>query len=136
MMLDSALESAAAQHAPTTRHVLRLRRLHATARLGHEAAERAEPQAVMLSVTVRFALAPEACRSDRLEDTVCGAELGAALLSVCNSGEFALIEHLAQRLHAAARRLVAPRARVRLELTKVAPPIPGLAGGMSFVISD
>jgi 7,8-dihydroneopterin aldolase/epimerase/oxygenase len=134
MTLDAALETAA-QHASATRHVLRLRNLHTTARLGHQASERAEPQAVMLSVTVRFALAPAACRSDRLEDTVCGAELCAALSSVCKSGEFALVEHLAERLYAAVRRLVAPSARVRLELTKLAPPIAGLRGGMSFVIA-
>ena len=124
-----------AQHARSARHVLRLRRLHATTRLGHTASERATPQAVMLSVTVRFAQAPVACHSDRLEDTVCGAELCAALSAVCEAGELALVEHLAERLYAAARSLVPASARVRLELTKLAPPIPGLAGGMSFTIS-
>jgi 7,8-dihydroneopterin aldolase/epimerase/oxygenase len=117
------------------RHVLRLGRLHATARLGHEAAERAQPQEVVMSVTVEFASPPAACHSDRLEDTLCGAELCAALARVCQSGEYALIEHLAERLHAAARALAPPGARVEIELTKVAPPIVGLAGGMTFVIS-
>lgn len=136
MILDTgALKCAAVQHAPPARHVLRLRRLHAMARLGHHASERAEPQAVTLSVAVEFARAPAACDSDRLEDTVCGAELCAALSAVCSRGEFALIEHLADGLYAAACSLVAPGSRVKIELTKVAPPIPGLAGGMSFVIS-
>ncbi len=135
MSLDTTRSGAAAQHARPARHVLRLRRLHATARLGHTASERAEPQAVMLSVTVKFALAPAACHSDRLEDTVCGAELCTALSAVCQTGEFALVEHLAERMYAVARRLVPPSAQLRLELTKLAPPISGLAGGMSFTIS-
>ena len=135
MSLDSTCSGAPAPSDRPPRHVLRLRRLHATARLGHTVGERAKPQAVTLSVTVRFAGAPAACHSDRLEDTVCGAQLCAALSAVCEAGEFALVEHLAQRLYAAARRLVPASAQVRLELRKVAPPISGLAGGMSFMIS-
>lgn len=89
-----------------------------------------------MSVTVEFAASPAACHSDRLEDTLCGDELCRALTVVCQSGEYALIEHLADRLYAAARALAPPAARVEVELTKVAPPIVGLAGGMTFVISD
>lgn len=115
--------------------VLRLRALHATARLGCTSAERATPQAVVVNVTVGFAAPPLACRSDRLDDTCAGDALCAALRSVCEAGEFALIEHLAARLFAVACGMVSAGDQVELELTKVAPPIPGLTGGMSFVIS-
>jgi dihydroneopterin aldolase len=56
---------------------------------------------------------------------------------VCESGEHALIEHLAARLYAAARALVRASAHVEIEIeiVKVAPPIVGLEGGMSFVIA-
>jgi FolB domain-containing protein len=135
MITSSIREAAATAGRADRRHVLRLARLHATARLGCEPAERAQPQEVVMSVTVEFAAPPAACQSDRLQDTLCGAELCAALTRVCQRGEYALLEHLADRLYAAARALAQPGARVEVELTKVAPPIPGLAGGMTFVIS-
>jgi dihydroneopterin aldolase len=90
---------------------------------------------VLLSVSVDFDAAPAACGTDRLEDTVCGAELCEELVRMCESGEHALIEHLAARLYAAARALVRASAYVEIELVKVAPPIVGLEGGMSFVIA-
>lgn len=117
------------------RNVLRLRALHATARLGCTAAERATPQAVMLNVAIGFAAPPLACSSDRLEQTCAGDALCAALRGVCEAGEFALVEHLAARLFAVACGLVAADDQVELEVTKVAPPIPGLRGGMAFAIS-
>jgi dihydroneopterin aldolase len=119
---------------PAQRHRLRLAGLRSRARLGHHPDERAEPQDILLSVSVEFAAAPAACDSDRLADTVCGAELCDALVRVCESGQYALIEHLAARLFGAARAMVRTGARVEIELTKVAPPIAGLEGGMSFVI--
>jgi FolB domain-containing protein len=120
---------------PRVRHRLRLERLRSRARLGHLPDERAEPQDVLLSVSVDFDAPPAACGTDRLEDTVCGAELCEALVRVCESGEYALIEHLAARLYATARALVRASAHVEIEVVKVAPPIVGLEGGMSFVIT-
>jgi FolB domain-containing protein len=119
----------------TTTHVLRLGALRARSRLGHEPAERVWPQEVLIDVEVELAAAPRACQTDLLEDTLCADRLAAALVAVCEAGEHALIEHLAEQLCCAARSLAPPGARVTLELTKVAPPIAGLEGGMSFAIS-
>jgi FolB domain-containing protein len=124
------------QSAYRQRHRLRLAGLHVAVRLGHDPAERERPQAVALSATIDFGAAPLGCSTDRLADTVCGAVLCEALRSVCQGGEFALVEHLAARLHAAARALVPEGARVAIELVKLAPPIAGLTGGMSFTITD
>ena len=115
-------------------HVLRLAALRARTRLGHLQAERVWPQEVLIDVAVERAAAPPACRSDHLPDTLCGAQLAAALVALCEAGEHQLIERLAARLCEEARRLAPPGARVTLALTKVAPPIAGLEGGMSFVI--
>lgn len=117
-----------------TSFVLRLGALRARTRLGHEPAERAWPQEVLIDVEVALGAAPRACRTDRLQDTLCGDQLAAALVRLCEAGEHQLVEHLAQRLHEAVRRL-APGAAVTLGLTKVAPPIAGLEGGMSVVIA-
>lgn len=51
------------------------------------------------------------------------------------SGEFSLIEHLAWRLHAAVALLLTAGTCLELELEKLAPPIPGLTGGVSFRIA-
>jgi 7,8-dihydroneopterin aldolase/epimerase/oxygenase len=117
------------------RHVLQLAGLRARVRLGQEPHERVEPQEVLLSVAVEFEGPPRACDTDRLEDTVCGDELCRALVRVCHSRPYALIEHLAAGLFDAACALVRVNARVELELVKVAPPIAGLEGGMRFVIA-
>ena len=87
-------------------------------------------------MTLDFANEPRACQSDQLEHTVCAAELAAALRGVGDSGEFALIEHLAWRLHAAAAHLLPEGTQLELELEKLAPPIPGLTGGVSFCIAS
>ena len=88
-----------------------------------------------MSIALEFEGPPLACDTDRLEDTVCGEELCRALVSVCHSRPYALIEHLAAGLFDAACALVRVNARVELELVKVAPPIAGLEGGMRFVIA-
>jgi FolB domain-containing protein len=116
-------------------HILRLGALRARTRLGHEQAERIWPQEVLIDVEVELGAAPRACRTDNLADTLCAAQLAAALVAVCETGEHALIEHLAERLCAAARSLAPPGSCVTLGLTKVAPPITGLEGGMTFVIT-
>lgn len=117
------------------RHRLELAGLRSRVRLGHESRERVVPQEVVMSVAVEFEAPPRACDTDRLEDTVCGDELCRALVRVCESRPYALIEHLAKRLYDAVCALVRVNARVELELIKVAPPIAGLEGGMRFVIA-
>ena len=116
------------------RQVLRLADLRARVRLGCDAAERQQPQEVSIDVAVELSRPPAACRTDRLEDTLCGARLAESLVRVCESGQYALIEHLAEQLHAAARALAPGAAAISLELNKLHPPIDRLHGGMSFRI--
>jgi dihydroneopterin aldolase len=118
----------------TTTHVLRLGALRARSRLGYERAERVWPQEVLIDVEVELAAPPRACRTDQLRDTLCADQLATALVAVCETGEHAMLEHLADQLCAAARSLAPPGARVTLALTKVAPPIVGLEGGMTYAI--
>ena len=105
-------------------------------RLGCEAAERARPQAVDLGLVIDFALAPEACRTDQLADTVCYAELAALARAHCAEREFRLIERLAAELRDLVRDHLPHDAGLALTVTKLAPPVPGLAGGVRFTIDD
>ena len=110
---------------------LRLNRLELPVHIGCDAAERASVQLVAVSVRVRLPVAPLGCRSDRLEDTL-ALDVLAERLRDAAAQPCALIEHLAQRMYVAARAACPADVALELELTKLAPPIAGLAGGMSF----
>src|SRR5690606_18212430 len=82
---------------------LRVHRLALEVRLGCSEAERAVPQSVELDATIRFAEPPAGCTSDRLEDTVCYAELATVAREIVSAREFRLVEHLGHELHGAFR---------------------------------
>ena len=105
-------------------------------RLGCEAPERAVPQAVDLALVIDFATAPAACTSDELADTVCYAELAGLAGAYCAAREFRLVERLAFKLRDVVRTRLPHDARLALTVTKVAPPVPGLSGGVRFTIDD
>ncbi len=116
--------------------VLEFRGARLDVRLGCTAEERALPQPVDLDLAVRFRALPAACASDRLEDTVCYAELIEAARKACVGREFALVERLAQELFTRLRPLVPQDAELWLRATKLRPPVEGLAGGVAFSLGD
>lgn len=113
-------------------HTLSLRGLEVEVHLGCTQPERARPQRISISATIRFERAPRACASDELSETVCMAALAEALGDVCRAREFALIEHLTQELHNRALTLVPCDGECELEVTKLTPPIANLTGGFAF----
>jgi dihydroneopterin aldolase len=116
--------------------LLEFRGARLAVRLGCGADERATPQAVDLDVAVRFAEVPPACESDKLEDTVCYADLIAAARARVAGREFQLVERLAHELLGVIRPLVPPGAELWLRVTKLRPPVPDLAGGVAFSLGD
>jgi dihydroneopterin aldolase len=139
-MLDER-SAAARQHLfhvdrPPARHTLCVQGLELDVRLGCEPEERGRPQRVELDATLRFRVAPAGCRSDRLEDTVCYAELAGIARERAAAREYRLVEHLGHELYGAIRRRVPDSTRLTLVVRKVAPPIPGLRGGVSFTIEE
>lgn len=133
---SSAAERFPPPAGPVARHTLRMHRLELDVRLGCEAEERARPQKVELDVTLRFAAAPGACRSDRLDETVCYAKLAAIAQALVVHREFRLVEHLGQEILGGFRGHVAQDVRIDLTVRKVAPPVDGLHGGVSFTIEE
>lgn len=104
--------------------------------LGCEAPERATPQAVDLGLVIEFATQPEGCASDRLADTVCYAALAQLARAHCRTREFRLVERLAAELRDLVRTRLPHDARLALTVTKLAPPVAGLVGGVRFTIDD
>ena len=121
---------------PTQRHTIHVHRLGLEVRLGCDAAERAGPQLVELDARIRFARPLDACHTDDLDDTVCYAALAESCRRLAASREFHLIEHLGHELHRTLRAHLPDGARLTLSLRKVAPPVEGLIGGVSFIIEE
>ena len=116
--------------------LLEFRGARLSVHLGCGAEERARAQPVDLDVSVRFAELPAACESDKLEDTLCYADLIAAARARVAGREFKLVERLAHELYGALRPLVPPGAELWLRVTKLQPPVDGLSGGVSFALGD
>lgn len=116
--------------------ILEFRRARLHVRLGCAADERAAPQAVDLDLAIRFAAPPPACESDRLDQTVCYADLIEQARHVVAAREFHLVEHLAHELFARLRPLVPADAALWLRATKLAPPVEGLDGGVAFSLGE
>jgi dihydroneopterin aldolase len=116
--------------------ILEFRRARLAVRLGCSAEERAAPQPVDLDLAIRFAAPPPACASDRLEQTVCYADLIELARQTVAGREFRLVEHLAHELFARLRPLVPADAQLWLRATKLAPPVEGLAGGVAFSLGE
>jgi FolB domain-containing protein len=80
-----------------TTDLLRIRDLRVRCRVGVTAAERRKPQELTITVTLYADLA-EACRSDRLSDTVDYAGIKRRVLVELERQPFRLIERVAQRV--------------------------------------
>jgi 7,8-dihydroneopterin aldolase/epimerase/oxygenase len=115
---------------------LRLEDFSLRVHLGCTAEERAIAQEVRVSIEFRFFEPPPAVKTDRLEDTICYAEVSQSLESVCRGKEFHLVERLAAEMLAALREVTATRAEVAVCVHKVRPPIHNLIGGTYFKCGD
>ena len=98
--------------------------------------ERATPQPVALDVRIGFATVPAACRTDRLEDTLCYAELCEAAEKHCAGREFNTLERLAQELADVLSRHLPPGSRLGLRVTKLRPPVRNLCGGVQVTLGE
>jgi len=109
-----------------------VRDLEIWVRLGCSTEERAVPQPVAISARISFACAPRACESDRLEDTVCYAQLATTLGRRAAQRPYQTVESLTFALVEAMRSAIPAGVRFALEVTKLRVPVAGLRGGVSF----
>jgi dihydroneopterin aldolase len=135
---DATLEGPGAAPAPGAAHEITLdvEAIRLDVRLGCTAAERAAPQGVEVKVTIRFPLLPAACWTDRLEDTMCYAELVALAREHCAGREFRLVERLALELYGLVHERLPHGARLSLAVTKLSPPVAEIERGVRFTIAD
>lgn len=103
-------------------------------RLGYLSGERRKPQPVVFELKIRFRQAPRACRTDRLQDTVCYGKICERISQICAKRPYKLIEHLGAQVYEAVERMLPKGAALTLKLIKENPPVPGLTGGASFTL--
>lgn len=113
---------------PGREHYLHLSDIELWVHLGAGASERVLAQPVCLNLMVRFAHAPKATQTDRLEDTVCYATLVTQLRAHVGSKSFCLIEHLHYFI---SLWLIAQGYTFDLAVTKMRPPLEGI-GSVTF----
>lgn len=115
---------------------LRICDLSLQVKLGCAAEERMSAQEVRVGVELRFESAPKGAWTDSLEDTICYARISEALRAHLKEGEFSLVEKIANDLFEIVERFVEGRAKIRLTVRKVKPPVEGLLGGVEYSIGD
>jgi dihydroneopterin aldolase len=114
---------------------LELKGLLATVHLGWPDAERAQPQDILIDVTIDFVRMPEACLSDDLSGTLCYDQMSRRIREFLSAKPFRLIEQLAFCVYGELRQMIAAESRLTVRITK-RPPIPNLEGGASFTFGD
>lgn len=103
--------------------------------LGCTEEERRIPQEVRISVDIDFPETPRAEASDLLSDTICYAEICKCLEEFAKNREFQLVENLAgQCLNLIQQKFTIES--IRLHVHKVAPPVPGILGGVKYTCSN
>ena len=94
-----------------------------------------------MSITIEFTFGfpPLGIKTDQLSDTVCYAGIVEHVQHLVQNKRFNLIEHLAGCIHDAICTLVTksniPLSLLKVTVCKMAPPVPGIHGGVSFTYS-
>ncbi len=101
--------------------------------LGCSEEEKYHPQLVRVDLTLSFPTPPLAMTTDRLEETVCYAQIVHHLQEAVEEKRFNLIEHLTHTLYDVVRDYLGEHdVSLKICVNKMAPPVPGVHGGVSF----
>ncbi|MGL9778807.1 dihydroneopterin aldolase [Wolbachia pipientis] len=104
--------------------------------LGCSAEEKFHSQLVSVNIDFTFKSSPLGLTTDRLEDTICYLEVVQSIQSLVQSKQFNLIEHLTHDIYRAINNLLVQKkhiiSSIRVTTHKVAPPVPGVHGGVLF----
>jgi FolB domain len=104
--------------------------------LGCSAEEKSSPQLVSIDVDFTFKSPPSGITTDQLKDTICYLEVVQSIQSLVQGKQFNLIEHLTHEIYRAINNLLLRKkhiiSSVRVTTHKIAPPVPGVHGGVFF----
>ncbi|MGL9718159.1 MAG: dihydroneopterin aldolase [Wolbachia sp.] len=104
--------------------------------LGCSAEEKFHSQLVSIDVDFTFKSPPLGLTTDQLEDTICYLKVVQNIQSLVQSKQFNLIEHLTHDIYITISNLVMKKkhivSSIKVTTHKVAPPVPGMHGGVLF----
>uniref|UniRef100_A0A3B0IZS6 dihydroneopterin aldolase n=1 Tax=Wolbachia endosymbiont of Aleurodicus dispersus TaxID=1288877 RepID=A0A3B0IZS6_9RICK len=104
--------------------------------LGCSVEENFSPQLVSIDVDFTFKSPPSGLTTDQLKDTICYLEVVQNIQSLVQGKQFNLIEHLTHEIYRAINNLLLRKkhiiSSVRVTTHKIAPPVPGVHGGVFF----
>ena len=107
--------------------------------LGCGEAEKQNAQLVSFNINLSFKVPPIAIVTDQLDDTVCYLKLTQTIQNLCQNKRFNLIEHLVYDVHQAVVERLENNSQnitdLKVTVNKLAPPVPGIHGGVSFTYS-
>ncbi|OGT63834.1 MAG: hypothetical protein A3J38_03880 [Gammaproteobacteria bacterium RIFCSPHIGHO2_12_FULL_45_9] len=121
--------------------ILRIADIHVWLSLGCSAAEQQNPHAVRITVELAFEQAPRGATTDQLTETLCYRTIVERIQTTLQQHAFHLIEHVAWRVYETVCKTISPLpegtaiTEIRATAHKIAPPVPGLHGGVSFTYS-
>lgn len=118
-----------------TKSSLLINGLELKVHLGWPTKERQHKQRVLLDLDIWFPKPPKACVTDKLNDTVCYANLVKIIKDKTKGKKFHLIEHLCYELFKIIKISLPKNSKVIVHVTK-SPKIAGLLGNVQFSYWD
>lgn len=104
--------------------------------LGCSAEEKFSSQLVSIDVDFTFKSPPLGLTTDQLKDTICYLEVVQNIQSLVQGKQFNLIEHLTHDIYRMINDLLMQKehiiSSVKVTTHKIAPPVPGVHGGVFF----
>ncbi|WP_353288091.1 dihydroneopterin aldolase [Wolbachia endosymbiont (group B) of Gerris lacustris] len=104
--------------------------------LGCSAEEKFSPQLVSIDIDFTFKSPLLGLTTDQLKDTICYLEVVQNIQSLVQGKQFNLIEHLTHEIYRAISNLLLRKkhiiSSVKVTTHKIAPPVPGVHGGVFF----
>lgn len=114
---------------------LKIRQVDLQLNLGWRSKERAQEQGILLDIDIYFPIAPAACETDHLDNTVCYDQLIQTIREKLGDKPFRLIEHLARDIYLIVKTALPDNATTAIHVTKF-PKVKGLIGGVCFSYGD
>ena len=102
-------------------HSLILEDLKLKINLGVTATERKKKQTTLLKIKIIFPIAPLACKTADISDTICYATLIKKIQDYCKNKEFILIEELGNKLFDLVKKSIPKNCKLYLRIAKQKP---------------
>ena len=114
---------------------LKINQLYLDVHIGTTKLERSHSQKIAFDIEISYSKVPRGCISDKIEETLCYADLIELIKKLCSGKEFNLIEHLGYSLFKEIKIFLKKEDKLKLSIIKV-PPLNEKLSNCCFIIED